>query len=133
VVNQLDATIEINGSPVTSNQWSNLILLVVGDNFIEITVTAEDGVTSKNYNINIIRDLLSNNANLASLELSRGVLDSIFQPFIADYTATVDFIDANIQIIAVTDHRFASFSVNGGVSINSGDQSQLFGGVTLFL
>ncbi|MDG0811144.1 cadherin-like beta sandwich domain-containing protein [Cohnella rhizosphaerae] len=63
------ATVEVNGTAVTSGMESGAIDLSVGDT-VAIVVTAEDG-TKKTYKVT--RTSLSN-ANLSSLTLSSGVL-----------------------------------------------------------
>ncbi len=50
-----NATITVNGIPVTSGTASGSIPLAVGDNTINTVVTAQDGVTSHTYSITITR------------------------------------------------------------------------------
>ncbi|MDB4920938.1 cadherin-like beta sandwich domain-containing protein, partial [Mucilaginibacter sp.] len=54
-VQDATATIKVNGLPVASNVASPAIPLNVGDNVINIVVTAQDGVTTKNYIITVTR------------------------------------------------------------------------------
>jgi phosphodiesterase/alkaline phosphatase D-like protein len=49
------ATIAVNGSPVVSGTVSNSISLNYGANAIAIVVTAQDGVTTKTYNLSVTR------------------------------------------------------------------------------
>jgi len=49
------ATIKVNGTPVTSGTASASIPINVGDNIINISVTAEDGVTTGEYTIKVSR------------------------------------------------------------------------------
>jgi Cadherin-like beta sandwich domain/Secretion system C-terminal sorting domain len=49
------ATIKVNGIPVTSGTQSGSIALAEGSNIITITVTAQDGITTKTYTINETR------------------------------------------------------------------------------
>jgi len=61
-----NATVTVNGTPVTSGTPSGSIALAVGDNTINTTVTAQDGVTGHIYSITITR--------------ASGPLMSLYQP-----------------------------------------------------
>ncbi|RFZ91028.1 hypothetical protein D0C36_18975 [Mucilaginibacter conchicola] len=63
------AVVTVNGVVVASKSASSPIVLVVGENTINVSATAEDGVTVKTYSI-IITRALSNNADLATAETS---------------------------------------------------------------
>ena len=116
------ATVTVDGVPLPINQITDPILLALGDNSITLQVTAEDGVSTKNYNLVVTRDL-GDNANLSDLSISPGVLNSIFQPFIADYSASVGFIDTTIRVTATTESAVASVFVNNIAAV-SGAASQ---------
>ncbi|MFN0130340.1 MAG: cadherin-like beta sandwich domain-containing protein [Verrucomicrobiales bacterium] len=49
------ATVQVNGVPVASGSASGAIALSVGSNLLTIAVTAEDGVTTKTYTVNVTR------------------------------------------------------------------------------
>ena len=49
------STITVNGEPVDSSSESSRIALAVGENTVNIVVTAEDGVTTKTYTVTVIR------------------------------------------------------------------------------
>lgn len=51
---QSAASITVNGTPVTSGNASGSIALVTGANPISIVVTAEDGVTTKTYDVSVV-------------------------------------------------------------------------------
>jgi hypothetical protein len=51
-----NATILVNGTAVASGNASQTIHLDVGENSIDIVVTAEDGVTNKTYSVTVERD-----------------------------------------------------------------------------
>ncbi|MGE5416694.1 MAG: cadherin-like beta sandwich domain-containing protein, partial [Acidobacteriota bacterium] len=71
---------------------SNPVPLNVGDNEIKVQVTAEDGTTIKTYTITVTREeapVLSNDANLCGLYLSKGELSPAFDGKITEYSATV--------------------------------------------
>ena len=117
--NHSGATITVNGVPLPFSQYTDPISLAFGDNNITLQVTAEDGVSTKSYGLAVNRDR-GDNANLSDLTISTGVLDSIFQPFIADYTASVGFVDSTIQVIATTEAVGASVSVNTTTAVSGG-------------
>ena len=54
-VNQVNATVTVNGTPVISGSASGAINLSVGSNTITTVVTAQDGSTKGTYTINVIR------------------------------------------------------------------------------
>ncbi len=55
-VAQSDATITVNGSPVTSGNASGSIALSAGLNTITVIITAQDGTTTKTYTLNITQE-----------------------------------------------------------------------------
>ncbi len=52
-VNQVNATVKVKGTTVSSGQASGALSLNAGSNTITITVTAQDGVTAKTYTITV--------------------------------------------------------------------------------
>ncbi len=113
------ATVTVDGVPLPINQITDPIPLAPRDNNITLQVTVEDGVSTKSYELVVNRDR-GDNANLSDLALSVGVLDSIFQPFITDYTASVGFIDTTIQVTVTTEATGASVSVNNTAVVSGG-------------
>ena len=118
-VNHSRASLTVNGIPLPFNQIMDPTLLVPGDNNITFQVTAEDGVSTKNYELVVNRDR-GDNANLADLRLSAGLLNSIFQPYITDYTASVGFVDTMVQVTAITEAAGASVSINNTAVVSGG-------------
>ncbi len=57
-VAQSDATITVNGNPVTSGNASGNIPLSAGLNTITVLVTAQDGSTTKTYTLNITQEAI---------------------------------------------------------------------------
>lgn len=99
-------TTNINVSAIAEDSKANVTIsgennLIVGDNIINITVTAEDG-TQKTYKINVRR--LSNDTNLSSLTFTsnpNGTLSPSFTPsFTGDYTYTYDPTVTSIDVTA---------------------------------
>ncbi|MEI6395913.1 MAG: cadherin-like beta sandwich domain-containing protein, partial [Verrucomicrobiota bacterium] len=96
---QTNATITVNGSTVASGSPSGAITLVVGANTITVAVTAQDGVTVRNYTVVVTRlpgvptattvaatAILSTGATLNASINPGGYADAWFQ-----YTTTADF------------------------------------------
>ncbi|CAM3606708.1 cadherin-like beta sandwich domain-containing protein [Marinicrinis lubricantis] len=73
---------------VYDNELTGPISLEVGVNRIKVEVTAEDGVTHKNYTIDVTR-APSSNASMSSLYLAGIPLNETFQPNLYQYTANV--------------------------------------------
>ncbi len=72
------ASITVNGTVVTSGSSSQDINLSIGDNTIDVIVTAQDGTTTKTYTITVNRAAASNNADLSNLIVSQGTLTPAF-------------------------------------------------------
>lgn len=100
--NHSKATVVVNGG-------NNL---VVGDNPVTITVTAEDGTTIKNYSINVNR-AKSSNASLSNLTLSEGNLTPFFSSGSTSYTANVGRSVRSITVTPTTADSTATLTVNG--------------------
>lgn len=100
--NHSKATVVVNGG-------SNL---VVGDNPVTLTVTAEDGTTIKNYSINVNRAKSSNNS-LSNLTLSEGNLNPFFSSGRTSYTANVGRSVSSITVTPTTADSTATLTVNG--------------------
>ncbi|WP_405079938.1 cadherin-like beta sandwich domain-containing protein [Paenibacillus chitinolyticus] len=107
------ASIEVNGTPVTSGTAS-AATLNVGANTVEVQVTAQNG-TIKTYTLTITR-AASGNADLSGISLSEGTLTPVFDPAQLNYTAAVPNASAGIDITAVTADTTASITVNGNAA-----------------
>jgi hypothetical protein len=70
VANHADAIIQVNGYMVASGDDSAAIALSEGQNLITLVVTAEDGVTTQSYSIEILRDGSDSFAQQAYLKAS---------------------------------------------------------------
>ncbi|WP_168735686.1 cadherin-like beta sandwich domain-containing protein [Cohnella fermenti] len=102
--------VKVNGVSVASGSLSGDITLDVGDNTIELVVTAEDGVTTQLYKVTVDR-LRSSNANLSNLTLSSGTLDSAFSSSTTTYNTTVG--RSSITVTPTLADTLASVTVNG--------------------
>ena len=119
------ATVTVNGVPVTSGHESVPLPLILGsNNIINVVVTAEDGATTKSYSVNVTR-ILSDNAYLSDLDISRGTLSPDFLKTTTSYSASVA---NNVTSITVTptvdDTDRATVKVNN-IAVTSGQPSGL--------
>ena len=110
---QYGSVIKVNGTAVGSNTQSNPLPLALGDNTFTIVVTAQDGVTTKTYTVDITRTT-SNDAYLDNLTISGHPLDIPFG-YTGDnsYTATVASSVSTIQVEAVTEDTTARVTIDG--------------------
>ena len=110
-VSDAGATLTINGVAVASGVLSNAIALVEGGNPITIAVTAAAGNT-RTYIINVTRESATA-VDLSAITLSAGSLDQIFDSALLNYTETVSFLTASIQVAATVFDTGATLTVNG--------------------
>ena len=93
-----------------------------GDNEFIITTTAQDGVTSLTYKVNVVRDK-SNNENLKYLLMEEGALDRTFNPDIIIYHVTVPYEVTSGTIHAETEDETSTFEVSGNDNFEVGDNT----------
>ena len=111
---QANATITVNGRSATSGVASSPVILNQGANTIKIGVTAQDGVTKKEYTLTVNRASPSSDANLSALALSNSAsLNTTFSSANTSYTATVPFATSSIAVIPTVNQSAASIQVNG--------------------
>jgi hypothetical protein len=119
------ATIMINSVAASSGVPSDPISLAEGSNQISISVTAEDGATTKTYTIDVSRlaaPVLSSDATLSDLQISATVFDQVFQSNMEAYTGTAAFLASSTTVTATSNDANASFTINGE-GVASGVQS----------
>jgi gliding motility-associated-like protein len=124
--NDPNATITVNGVPVASGGTSLPMLLLVGpislgQNIITIVVTAQDGVTTNTYTINVGR-ASSTVATLSNLTLSSGTLNPAFDGATNNYTADVSNATTSITVTPTTTDATSTVTVNGS-AVTSGNAS----------
>lgn len=95
------------------------VSLNTGNNLVKVKVTAEDGITTKEYKINIYRQK-SNNAFLKSLTSTDGLITPTFNKNTKDYTLTVPYEIENANITAEKDDSMASVSISGNTNLQVG-------------
>jgi len=115
------ATVTVNGKPVVSGTPSDQIPLVVGSNIITTIVTAQDGVTTDTYTVNVVR-APSSDASLINLTVSQGHLSPAFNGSIMAYADTVSNSVTSITATPTVSDGTATITVNG-IPVVSGTPS----------
>lgn len=105
----------LNGTALASGAPGRAISLQSGSNLITVQVTAEDGSTTRSYQLEITREaaLPSADASLASLAVSTGTLVPAFGPDVLQYSATVDNATDSLQLTAQPADAGASLQLDG--------------------
>ncbi|MDH3429507.1 MAG: cadherin-like beta sandwich domain-containing protein [Gammaproteobacteria bacterium] len=116
-----NSTIDVNGISGTSGTQVGPVEVDFGSNEIAISIAAAYGDDTSEYRIFVEREL-SSNARLASLSVTPGALDQVFDPAVADYTAVLSFLTQNVHVVAETEDDYATIQVNGS-SVPSGVSS----------
>jgi gliding motility-associated-like protein len=111
-ISDANATIEILGQQLSSGVESPAVQLGLGDNEVDVVVTAQDGSTVKTYKVTIHR-AFSNDATLGNLQLSAGTLSPAFSAGMFNYVSTVPYTDSRIRITPSLNDGTASVTVNG--------------------
>jgi hypothetical protein len=126
------ASITLNGSTIVSGVDSTPISLVVGENTATITITAEDGFTTKTYTLLVTRNAnstdettLVNGVSLSGLTVIGANLDQIFQPNSASYTARANYLTTALSLMPVATVNAASITVNGNAVSSGGESDQI--------
>ena len=103
------------------------VILAVGENKLDVVVTAQDGKTTKTYTILITRkekeEPLSSDATLKSLMLSVGSLSPAFSPEIENYAVTVANNVKELKLSVTTNHAKAKVEISGGTALAEGDNT----------
>ncbi len=105
------ATVSLNGN-VTASAQPRLVNLQVGVNEFNVQVKAEDGVTSKNYVLTIVREA-SSDADLTSITLSGKPLSGGFDRTTSTYYEYVANNISSMTVAAVTSDAQATYTING--------------------
>lgn len=112
-VNEPHALVKVNGLDVVSGTESQPINLNVGDNTINVDVTAQDGITAKNYKITVVRGEPNQDATLGALTVSAGELIPVFNQAVTEYAISVDNSVYETTIKPVSNGYNAVIRVNG--------------------
>ena len=97
------------------------VSLAEGANEIAVTVTAEDGSTTRTYTVTVTRAAASDDASLSALSLS-GIDIGTFSSTVTEYAAEVENGVATTTVTATATHSGASVSIvpSGNVSLSEG-------------
>ena len=112
------SSITVNGTKVANGTASGAIPLIVGDNIITVTSTAQDGITTSSYTITVTRGK-SGDATLSGITID-GALIAGFSPSTTSYVQTVANSSTTIAISASANNDGATYTVNG-VALTPGD------------
>ena len=109
----LAASMTVNGQSTTSGQGRSITLNGAGSNtLINIVVTAPNG-TQKTYTVNVNRAALGGNNNLSGLTVSPGTLNPAFNANTTNYTVDVASTVASVTVTPRLQDLAASMTVNG--------------------
>jgi gliding motility-associated-like protein len=118
-----NATVTVNGVPVSSGAASGVIALNSGPTLITTVVTAPDGITTKTYNVTVNRTG-SNNGTLSSLVMNPG--STLFltsaNTTAVDYTTSVEPTVTSVTFTPSVQQPGATVTVNG-VAVSNGSAS----------
>ena len=113
------AKIKANGTNVNSGQ-AIVITFNMGLNLITVEVTAEDGVTVKNYVVNVTRAAPDQtNAKLAWLLVSQGNLNPLFNENTLSYSVSVGLSVNTITVTPFVSDASATVKVNGSTATHA--------------
>jgi gliding motility-associated-like protein len=121
-VAQSNATITINGTAVANNSASSSIPLNLGSNPISVVVTAQDGISTKTYTVDVTRLAASSDASLSSLMTSTGTLSPAFVSGTLNYSVSVPNNTNTLSLVPTVNEVNASLKVNN-VTLASGSTS----------
>jgi len=96
----------------------------LGENTVIIKVTAQDGVTTKEYVFNVTKEP-GNNNNLASLQVEGYKLDPVFDKTTTLYMLTVPNDVKTVNVIAQPEDSNATVTGTGSVTIYTGENQLL--------
>jgi hypothetical protein len=111
------SSIKVNGNDATSGAETPEIPLIVGVNNVNMEVTAEDGVSKKNYQLRVTRKA-SSNVKLTNVILSEGTLSPAFNVNVFDYTASVPYGTETVTVTPTTEDSQANILVNNVAVVN---------------
>jgi gliding motility-associated-like protein len=105
------ATITVNGSNATSGA-SVAISVYPGENPIPVTVTAQDGITTKNYMLTVTR-AYETISTLSALTVTNGTLSPAFTTAGHNYTVSVANTVESIALSPVATSTYGLIKING--------------------
>lgn len=107
-----EGTLRINGTAAVSGEPSGPLDLPVGKTAVNLTVR-RDGSAEKIYRVELVRLAISSSANLASLAISAGALDTAFTPQDTSYLVKVGNGTDSTTVTATISGPYTSLKLNG--------------------
>ena len=92
--------------------------LVVGDNRLEIIVTAQNGVT-KTYQVVVHRK--SNDANLNSLSVTEYTISPVFNSSTTSYTVSIPYTVTEVEVVATANSQLANVTLTNTNNLTVGE------------
>ena len=111
-VTESNATVTVDGNPVASGTSSAALVLEVGNNPVEVVVTAQDGTTQEIYTVNVVR-ASAIDAALSNLTSSEGALSPTFTPDVTDYEVSVGNNITSVRLTPTVRESNATVTVDG--------------------
>lgn len=105
-------------SNATVVKQEQILLSTTTDNFYEVVVTAEDGVTTKTYTIKVIRPK-SNDATLKEVRVTGATIQPIFSSNRYDYTLTVPYGSSEFSIEGIPNVSTTNVFGNGNYTLSN--------------
>jgi len=121
-VQDVNATVKVNGTTVVSGAASGPIGLPVGNTTINTVVTAQDGTTTRTYSITVTR--ISSDAFLSSIKLTPAstLTNAGTDGSTTTYTASVSNATTSVTVTPTAIDPNAAITVNG-ITVASGTAS----------
>ncbi|RZM24829.1 MAG: hypothetical protein EOO88_21490, partial [Pedobacter sp.] len=117
-----NATVKVNGSLVASGEFSEPVALSPGSTLINILVTAQDGITTKLYTINVKRE----GASIATASLAldtKAALTVTTGTGYRNFVTSINFSTTEIRVKPTLTDPNATVTVNGSL-VASGEFSE---------
>lgn len=96
--------------------------LIVGTNPFEIVVTAEDGIHSNTYVVNItVEAPLSSDNKLKSLTIDKGTLTPAFDPDVTQYNVIIPYTEEGLTISAEANDANSTITGEGYITVDEGE------------
>ncbi len=109
----------IKSDPKATVTGNGIYSLIVGQNEIELNVTAEDG-SSRRYVLTVTREK-NKNADLKNIDVSEGTLTPNFQKETLNYTINVPNETTKINITGIPEARTTKVIGNGEYNLTTGE------------
>lgn len=128
------AKVTVNGERLISGSVSKSLPLNMGENTVKTMVTAQDGLTTRTYNLNIKRTL-SSNADLANIVIKSNMLHPSFTAGTTEYTVSAAANVNSFTITPVTLYNGSKIVINGtpALSVNAPFSIDLVKGTNVIL